>query len=137
MENQSIKFAQERDFWQTTLKDYEFIKLIGQGSTGVVMLAEDKRDNSLVAIKHMTKETNSFYRLKKALREVKILRKLTQMEGGSQHFTKLHRVLVDDSKPGKLQVFIVMDYIPNNLKDYLESEVAKELTVGQVVSIVY
>ena len=65
--------------WKTTKKDYKLLKIIGKGSFGTVIKAEKIDTGELVAIKLVENLWNSVH-VRAVLREIIILRKLTQME---------------------------------------------------------
>lgn len=60
--------------WKHALKDYEFIKLIGQGSYGEVVQAKHRNSGKEVAIKLIHNIFKSEYDSKKIVREIQILR---------------------------------------------------------------
>ena len=59
------------------------------------------------------------------------------MKGGSQHFPELFKIVVDESKPNILVVYIVMEYFEMTLTSLLESKLIHKLTLEKVVSILY
>jgi len=101
------------------------------------MLAKEIATKKKVAVKHMKIKVSSHYQLKKALREVHIQRKLSEMEGGSLHFPVLYDVILDTSNKGYHSVFFVMEYFKQNLRTFISSGVARQMEAAQIVKILY
>jgi len=101
------------------LKDFEFQKIIGEGTYGAVGYFTDLVHNRTVAIKRIRASTDNKYAIIKIIREVTILRQISQMVGGAQHVVQLYDVLVDDSEGDSLVVYLVLEYMPRNLKETL------------------
>ena len=66
--------------WDNLKHRYNLIELMGQGSFGTVMKAQDLFTGQLVAIKYLNKIFDSTYHARSALREIILLRKLTEIE---------------------------------------------------------
>ena len=66
----------------------------------------------IFAIKHIKKPFQSAYTTKSILREIQIMRHLTQMEG-NVHTTKLYDILHTDDLS---DIFLVMDYMETDLR---------------------
>jgi len=59
------------------IEEYKPLAIIGKGSTGMVIRAQCRATKKNVAVKQICKIYDSYYMLKKALREVSILKYLS------------------------------------------------------------
>lgn len=66
--------------WQDLKVDYKLVQILGKGSFGTVVKAIHRKSNKVVAIKHIDGLSTSSYSTRKVLREVKILRKLSEID---------------------------------------------------------
>lgn len=82
-----------------TAKEYEPIKVLGNGSYGQVVEAK-KTDGSLVAIKHMAVDTSKKYRMILLYRELAILEFLT-MTSKAQKLPSLFTECLDVFAPAE------------------------------------
>ena len=73
--------------------DYEIVRCIGTGSFGQVMKAKNKKTQELVAIKLVKDCFHNVHRSRLLLRELMILRKLSEMEDNI-FTTKLYDVIL-------------------------------------------
>lgn len=90
---------------------YEVRKIIGEGAYGIVCLAYDKVDETLVAIKRIELTPNELDRL---YRELVIHRALTQIHDVDLNVVALKRFIAPDETTG-LRVkhaYMVMEYFP-------------------------
>lgn len=92
-------------------------KIIGSGACGVVVRAKHRTSKNLVAIKHIRAsiEDGDHYVLKKVLREIQILRHLTEMKE-NVHTVKILDLIVSEDMTN---IFIVMNYMCSDLKKVL------------------
>ena len=79
--------------WDEISKDYEVIKNIGSGAFGSVMKAKHKITNQVVSIKLIKDCFINIHRVRMLLRELMILRKLSEMEDNI-FTTKLYDVIL-------------------------------------------
>ena len=65
-------------FWKQVEPEYKVLEQAQKGGNGEVRLAVHVKSGQKVAIKHIDKAFSDSYTARTALREIKILRKLTQ-----------------------------------------------------------
>jgi serine/threonine protein kinase len=87
------------------MEGYKFLKRLGEGTDGVIFLARDEEDGSLVAIKAISKKAQPGRarinnRLQRAAQEVHFLQELNH-----PNIIKVHKVI-----EGEEELFVVMDY---------------------------
>lgn len=97
------------------------------------MRAKDRNSNT-VAIKHMKSgfKEGHHYVVKRALSEISILRQLTQMKE-NVHTVKILDLIVSDDYS---DVFIVMNYVDNDLKSVLKNT-SKGLSQEVITAILF
>jgi serine/threonine protein kinase len=99
--------------WQTISKDYEFLKIQGQGSFGQVVKATQKSKNKTVAIKYIADAFENIHSVKRVYREIAILRRLSSMEDNI--FTvKLLDVIIpekDNKEENPEGIFLIMSHV--------------------------
>ena len=106
--------------WQTICHRYQPITFLGEGTFGQVVKARDLKSGKLVAIKLIRNAFSSNYESRKLLREIMILRQLTQMED-NVFSPGLIDILIPAKKTATASpktfddVFLVMDCIDLNL----------------------
>jgi len=66
--------------WVDVRGKYKITQILGKGTFGTVVKAVDRKSGQLVAIKLIDDLISSSYASRKVLREVKILRKLSEIE---------------------------------------------------------
>ena len=66
--------------WNDVREKYKIIEILGKGAYGTVVKAIDRKSERLVAIKLINGLSASSYDARKVLREVKILRKLSEIQ---------------------------------------------------------
>jgi|TARA_B110001450_G_C17528093_1_gene443468 serine/threonine protein kinase len=95
--------------WKYAQNDYELIKLIGIGSYGEVVHAKSRATGQEVAIKLINGAFKNSYDTKKIVREIQILRQLSQMPN-NQFTTKIFDIITPPN--GELNyIFIVMEHM--------------------------
>ena len=99
--------------WDLVKDSYKIEKIIGSGACGVVVRAKHRTSKNLVAIKHIRAsiEDGDHYVLKKVLREIQILRHLTEMKE-NVHTVKILDLIVSEDMTN---IFIVMNYMCSDL----------------------
>ena len=100
--------------WKYALVDYELIKLIGIGSYGEVVHAKSKATGKEVAIKLISGIFRHNYDSKKIIREIQILRQLSQMPN-NQFTTKIFDIITPPNGDMSF-IFIVMEHMQTDLK---------------------
>lgn len=103
--------------WQSISKDYEFLKIQGQGSFGQVVKATQKSKNKTVAIKYIADAFENIHSVKRVYREIAILRRLSNMEDNI--FTiKLLDVIIpekENKEENPEGVFLIMSHVNQDL----------------------
>ena len=79
-------------------QNYKLLEELGKGSFGTVIKAKDRKTGQKVAIKLMKDIGKSSYSLRKLLREIIILRKLSEIENNI-FTTKLLDIITPASSP--------------------------------------
>ena len=118
--------------WQLVTKDYQLLKLIGQGSYGEVVQARHKSTGKIVAIKLLKNLFKDIYEAKKQLRELSILRQFSEMENNV--FTS--KILDVQVSSDLAYMFMVLDYMESDLKR-VTSQANVALPQFSVLKILY
>jgi serine/threonine protein kinase len=66
--------------WQDLKDDYKMVSIIGKGTFGTVVKAFHRKTKAVVAIKYIDGISKNSYATRKVLREVKIMRKLSEIK---------------------------------------------------------
>ena len=112
-------------------KKYELSHKLGAGAQGTVFKAKVIASGKFVAIKHVKVRTSQPYMIKKLVREIQILKELSQ-DPGSKFITRLLEVISDpiNSSSQQLQVFLVLEYVEGmDFKDFLDKAQKKAISV--------
>jgi serine/threonine protein kinase len=96
-------------------ENYTFVKDLGAGGYASVCLARSKKQNSLVAVKRVTKALDTEARAKYCLREVEIMGKVVH-----KNIVKLYDVFCT-SDENDTDVYVVMENCPLDLRKLLKS----------------
>ena len=99
--------------WKFIKKDYKIKRLAGIGSFGHVISATHRLSNQTVAIKLITNLYDSPYAFKKVIREIQILKQLTELKNNI-FTTKLYDIILPNEDSEHL--FLVMDYSKTDLR---------------------
>jgi len=112
---------------------YKLIEIIGYGSFGCVMKAQCIKTNQQYAIKLISEPFKNGYSARKLLREIRILRKYSEMESNI-FTTHLHDIIVpsgtyviQDGVKSKVDlngfthIFLVMDLIETDMKSLINN----------------
>jgi len=99
---------------------------LGYGISGPAIKARSKKSGSIITLKYLPEIFGSFYATKKAVREIKILKALSEIE--TNVFTpKLLDIIVPVSGsdgPGDLEkvdgLFLVFEFVQTDLKKVLD-----------------
>ena len=122
--------------WKHAQKDYIFIQLIGVGAYGEVVQAKHKHTNQIVAIKLLRQLFENIYDSKKVIREIQIMRHLTQMQ--NNHFTiKIYDIIIPENTVTFDYLFIVMEYMQTDMKKIFCSVPQVALEEIHIIQIIY
>ena len=86
--------------------DYSLMRIIGSGSYGQVVQARHRKSGTVVAIKFVKQLFDNQNETKKQLRELHILRKMTQMPG-NVFTTKIYDAFLADDFS---HMFLVLEF---------------------------
>jgi mitogen-activated protein kinase 15 len=110
-------------------KGYELIELIGEGTYGQVYKALDKNTDAIVALKHIALQHDNSSHLKAISREVDVLSKLSLMPEYNCSVRLLdvfYNSEAEVKSKSLTDVFLVMDYIPNTMKNILPQTIQEK-----------
>lgn len=95
---------QKHSYWSDPAikQNYKLLEELGKGSFGTVVKAKDRKTGQKVAIKLMRDVSKSSYSLRKLLREIIILRKLSEIENNI-FTTKLLDIIIPNSSNNDLK----------------------------------
>ena len=95
---------QKHSYWSDPAikQNYKLLEELGKGSFGTVVKAKDRKTGQKVAIKLMKDVSKSSYSLRKLLREIIILRKLSEIENNI-FTTKLLDIIIPNSSNNDLK----------------------------------
>jgi serine/threonine protein kinase len=105
--------------WKHLQGDFKIYKHIGSGTFGQVVHAKHRATGTHCAIKLVRTELKTKEECRNLLRELTILRQLTQMKTNN-FVTKIYdvRLLAEEqtSLKGIEGFFLIMEYVPNDIK---------------------
>ena len=119
--------------WKNVTKYYTLIEHLGEGSYGKVVKAKHNKTGLVVAIKHMKIKWEHDYEIKKIVREIQMLRQLTQMPNNKFTSKILDIYLSSDEE----DLFIVMDYMEMDLKKTLNASHTIQFSEKHLIQIMY
>ena len=106
------------------MKKYKIVKILGEGSFGIVVEARKKRTKEKVAIKYISDYDSSEYGALKTVREIQILKKLTEIP--ENVYTVKILDLIEPTKEALEKsslkgngIFIVMEHMEIDLREFL------------------
>lgn len=117
--------------WNYVNKDYDIKDIIGKGSYGLVVKAEDRKTKKMYAIKHIDEVFITSYHSKKVTREVLIMAYLSSIKG-NVYTAKLHDIIIPpaETKDGLDFdcLFLVQEYCGMDIKQLIDSGKVSKLT---------
>ena len=124
--------------WLQMTGEYKLKAKIGRGAYGEVVRAKHRATGEDVAIKMIKVKSNPSL-LIKLLREVKILRQLSQMPEARLHTTRLRDAVVasDFLESDSTLLFLVLDYVPLTLDSLMETSSVIQYSESDVKEIIY
>jgi mitogen-activated protein kinase 1/3 len=126
--------------WRDANKQYKLVDFLGKGSYGQVVKAKHRETKEIYAIKCIKCDPTNLYFFRYVIREIQILRQLSQME--SNVFTvKIHDIIVPESAGEELEnlthLFIVLDYYEFDLKKLFINKKPSNFQDDHVLTIIY
>jgi serine/threonine protein kinase len=109
---------------------------MGEGAFGTVVRAKSRSSGNLVAIKLLDKINTSPYTSRKVLREVKLMKKLSEIDNNI-YTTTLIDIITPEKSIEFDHIFLVMTLGTTDMKKFLESKDAKALTEEHIITILY
>mmetsp|Transcript_12825 Transcript_12825/g.19856 ORF Transcript_12825/g.19856 Transcript_12825/m.19856 type:complete len:193 (+) Transcript_12825:174-752(+) len=106
--------------WDAVSKDYDVTELVGMGSHGHVVRAIHRGTGKQVALKYIWNIFSGNYPTKKAIREIAILKHASSLEG-KRFVCQLHEVITPPDFEKDSYVFMVLEYMPLDLKAVLDN----------------
>ena len=100
--------------WDILRKTYKIKNSIGAGTYGTVCLVKHRQTKKVYAAKLLKNFIESKYRSKMALRELQLMIQLSKMKNNI-FTTKVHDVVLAGDKDDFTSLFIVMDYVEQDL----------------------
>ncbi|KAF9797792.1 hypothetical protein SFRURICE_017987 [Spodoptera frugiperda] len=96
-----------------SLEEFELLNKIAEGAYGAVFRAQDEKTKEIVALKQITTDNKNKGLFKAAKRELKTLLKIRH-----PNIIAGRELVVGTNKE---EVFVVMDYVPRDLRNYIDS----------------
>ena len=123
--------------WMGLSSRYRLKTLLGSGSWGSVMEADDTVTGKPVAIKLIRDFMRTDYTCLNVLREVKILRELNKLQQHASFVPRLIDIIIkdDESDAGKQDIFLVMTSMQLDLRELLNS--GAKLSGAHIKVLVY
>jgi serine/threonine protein kinase len=125
--------------WKLIRDKYKLLDVLGEGTFGKVIKARVRETGKLVAIKFIEADFTAINPIRNIIRELQILRQFTQMKDNI-FTTKLLDIKLA-SKSDKLGqatgIFIVMDYVPYDVRTLLEKVDQDQFTREHITIILY
>jgi mitogen-activated protein kinase 1/3 len=114
------------------------LKIIGQGTYGTVVEAKHRGTGIKVAIKLILADLKTQVQCRNIIRELTILRQFTQMKNNI-YVTKILDVILqqEESTKDSKGIFMVMEYIPNDIKTMILDIDEEELDESHIKTILY
>lgn len=100
--------------------------MVGHGSFGCVFKAQHKTTKRVYAIKQISNIFSSLYSFKKLIREIQILKQLSQMEGNI-FTTKLYDVIIPEDE-NFTEIFLVLSFTAKDLRAMFHDKKSPEFT---------
>ena len=124
--------------WRTVKSTYKLEQILGSGSFGQVVKAKNRQTKQPCAIKCVQFNKSQLTSLKYIIREIQILKKLTQMEENI-YTTKLIDVILEEAQENIdiMHIFFVMDLHTCNMKQALLANSVVQMSEDHVLFIVY
>ena len=127
-------------YWKYVQKTYKLRQVLGNGTFGEVVKGKHRETKKEVAIKFIKGRLNTQPKVRTMIRELSIMRQLSSMR--DNFFTvKLLDVIVAVKDGGSLSdchgVFLVMNYIEDDLKKTLDGVVEEQFREDHIKVIIY
>lgn len=106
--------------WDRCKSNYLLLKVLGTGTYGQVVKAKDKKTGEIVAIKLIRDVYGNEYETIKVLREMQILRKLSDLDPNCNFVTRLLNAQIYEDGDQNTHLFIVLEYMESDLRAILD-----------------
>jgi mitogen-activated protein kinase 1/3 len=116
--------------WYPCLKQYNIVGVLGSGSYGHVVEANDKLTGKRVAIKRITNLFEDLIDTKRILREITLLRFMK-----NQFIVELLDIIYDENNYSFDTIFLIFEHAPSDLKKVIKSGIF--LAHNEVKVLVY
>jgi mitogen-activated protein kinase 1/3 len=116
--------------------DYELLEKIGSGAYGEVVKARHIKSGQFVAIKLLKNFMSNYYELKKILREIVIMKHFSAVPWNT-HTVKLLQLICPSNLQKQPYLFLVMEYLPTDLKSVFAQEPKCLVTKQHMLLIFY
>lgn len=103
-------------------KNYRIKESIGSGAYGDVFRVKHRQTNKEFAVKYIRDFMRNETLARCAVREVTILRQLSQTPFGKVFTTELHDVVIAGDKDTFRSMFLVIDYVPQDMRTLLQNK---------------
>jgi serine/threonine protein kinase len=103
-------------------KDYRLKEVIGKGTYGEVFRAKHRVTKAQYAVKYLKNFMSEEGFQISAYREIYIMKELTKMKGCNVFTTKIHEVVLAGDEEDFKSLFIVMDYMPQDMRMMLTNK---------------
>ena len=126
--------------WKIVSGQYKLLNVLGEGTFGKVIQARHRVTKQDVAIKFINTKFEKQSECRNILREISILKQFSQMNENI-FVSKLYEVIVASEDRVSLKdaqgIFIVMEYVPNDIKKLLLEVEPNSLKEKHALIIIY
>ena len=113
--------------WEIPITYYDLEEVVGEGSYGQVIKGVCKKTHRDVAIKFIQNVCESEYDCVKVIREVQLMRRLSEIPGNTHTIELIDLLLCPkDRNNSMLGLFIVMEYFDSDLKHVMSAAPSME-----------
>jgi mitogen-activated protein kinase 1/3 len=116
MKKNDVNNEQFINEWRIVLDTFDPIKVLGTGSYGYVIEAENKSTKKRVAIKRVTCLFEDLIDTKRILREITLLRFMK-----NQFVVELLDIMYEDNNPNFDTIYLIFECAPSDLKKIIKS----------------
>jgi serine/threonine protein kinase len=107
--------------WDILRKTYKIKQSLGAGTYGTVAMVKHRQTKKIYAAKYLKNFMDSKYRSKMAVRELQLMIQLSNLKNNG-FSTKIYDIVLAGDKENFDSLFIVMDYVEQDLCSMIEDE---------------